>query len=166
MWFKKLWHLCLEWIRTEAEGSLRFTGNVWPWLEGEGTCSLFSLLLAKKCERVSGSRRAASGAVKPPTAWDKGIDRYLSVTGRVPSVSVSFNSCIVVSYSTLLTQTGDRIGSHLKVRFTIWRVESCLTPGFLCFQYQAHEPGKWLAVKSWSCSQVFACRVCLIALIL
>lgn len=78
MWFKKLWHLCLEWIRKEAEGSLRFTGNVWPWLEGEGMCSLFSLLLAKKCERVSGSRRATSGAVKPPTAWDKDIFPWLA----------------------------------------------------------------------------------------
>lgn len=95
MWFKKLWHLCLEWIRKEAEGSLGFIGNVWPWLEGERTCSLFTLLLAKTCGHVSGSRRTASGAVKPPTAWDKGIDTFLWLTQDLLCLFPLFNSCIV-----------------------------------------------------------------------
>lgn len=154
-WFKKFWLLWLEQVRKETVGSLRLTGNVWPgWEEN----MFSSLLVDRKREHVSGSRRAASGGTRQrdPFSW---LTQYLRCL--FPLIHVSLANYWIIS-----TQTENRIVSHLKVRFNVWRIESCLTHDFLLFQCQTHKPSKWDVVKGRSCSQPSAKRVCLIALIL
>lgn len=136
----------------EVSGLLEMFGPGWE----ENMFS--SLLVDRKREHVSGSRRAASGGTRQrdPFSW---LTQYLRCL--FPLIHVS-----LANYWIILIQTENRIVSHLKVRFNVWRIESCLTHDFLLFQCQTHKPSKWDVVKGRSCSQPSAKRVCLIALIL
>lgn len=142
--FKKPWHLRLDRIRRETVGRLRLTGSVWPWLGGERVLCLVSWWpgTVNVAVDLEGQHQVA---IKPPTAWDPGAPSH----GWRSTVPVSSNPCII---SELLHRFRPRLRicvvSHLKVKFDIWRVDSCRTPDFLLFWCQAHSRANDLLWKA------------------